>query len=261
MTIATPPRVLASTTSHKREPLLPALEVFSKLDLRDIDLNLHHILELGVTIDSIADCAAARGLRIWIASGGWCDFFHGGPQADETDRSVARQVEIAQRLGATQIRLFFGRLNYDDYSPAAFEIVTRNLLRLSDRHPDIRFNFENHDGASLRPEVCRDILERVDRPNIRMNFDPINFERAGVSCRTALDMVHALVGHVHLKGLERGEFCEFGAGDVDLTPVLRALESHGYRGGFSVEYEGPHDGTLRLYQSVKRAQSVIRPTT
>jgi hypothetical protein len=99
--------------------------------------------------------------------------------------------------------------------------------------------------------------ERVDRPNIRMNFDPINFERAGVESRTALDTVHAMVGHVHLKGLDHGEFCEFGAGDVDLTPVLRALESYGYRGGFSVEYEGSHDGTLRLYQSVKRAQSAV----
>jgi hypothetical protein len=37
--------VLASTTSHKGEPLLPTLELFSRLDLRDIDLNLHHILE------------------------------------------------------------------------------------------------------------------------------------------------------------------------------------------------------------------------
>src|SRR5206468_5225352 len=92
---AAPPRVLASTTSHKREPLLPTLEVFSKLGLRDIDLNLHHILEGGVTVESIADLAAARDLRIWIVSGGWCDFFHRKPEADETDRSVARQVEIA----------------------------------------------------------------------------------------------------------------------------------------------------------------------
>jgi sugar phosphate isomerase/epimerase len=254
---ATPPRILASTTSHKREPLLSALEIFSKLDLRDIDLNLHHILEEGVTVESVADAAAALGLRIWIVSGGWCDFFHDAPQADETNRSVARQVDIGRRLGARALRLFFGRLKYDDYSPAAFEIVSRNLLRLSDRHPDMRFNFENHDGASLHPEVCRDILERVDRPNIRMNFDPINFERAGVKSGTALDAVHAMVGHVHLKGLDHGEFCEFGAGDVDLTPVLRALESYGYRGGFSVEYEGAHDGTLRLYQSVKRAQSAV----
>ena len=91
-----------------------------------------------------------------------------------------------------------------------------------------------------------------------MNFDPINFERAGVNCRTALETVHAAVGHVHLKGLEKGEFCEFGVGDVDLLPVLQTLDSYGYRGGFSVEYEGPHDGTLRLYQSVVRARSAVR---
>jgi sugar phosphate isomerase/epimerase len=255
---AAAPRVLASTTSHKREALLPTLEIFSRLDLRDIDLNLHHILEEGVTVEAVAGLAAARGLRVWIVSGGWCDFFHGAPQSDETDASVARQVEIAHRLGATQLRLFFGRLQYEDYGPGHFDTVCRNLVRLSDRHPDMRFNFENHDGASLHPEVCRDILARVNRPNIRMNFDPINFERVNVSAAAALALVRGFVGHVHLKGLERGEFCEFGSGDVDLVPVLRGLESHGYRGGFSVEYEGPHDGTLRLYESVKRAQAAVR---
>jgi len=250
-------RVLASTTSHKREPLLPTLELFGRLDLRDVDLNLHHILEEGVSVDAVREAAGSNGLQIRIVSGGWCDFFHTSPQSDETDRSVARQVDIAQQLGATELRLFFGRLKFDEYSVVRRDTACQNLRRLSGRHPAMLFNFENHDGASLHPEVCAEILERVDRPNIRMNFDPINFERAGVNCRTALDMVHRFVGHVHLKGLDRGEFCEFGAGDVDLLPVIEALHSYGYLGRFTVEYEGPHDGTLRLYQSVRRARSVV----
>jgi sugar phosphate isomerase/epimerase len=250
-------RVLASTTSHKREPLLPTLEIFSRLDLRDVDLNLHHLLEEGVRVETVAEATAALGLRVWIVSGGWCDFFHRGAGADETAASAARQVAIAGGLGARQLRLFFGRLRFADYSPAAFDVVCENLWRLSDRHHDMLFNFENHDGASLHPDVCRDVLERVDRPNIRMNFDPINFERAGVNCCTALEVVSRRVGHVHLKGLDRGEFCEFGAGDVDLLPVLRALHVSGYTGGFSVEYEGRHDGTLRLFQSVLRAREAV----
>jgi sugar phosphate isomerase/epimerase len=251
------PRVLASTTSHKTEPLVPTLEVFSRLDLRDVDLNLHHILELDTPVESIAQAADAYGLRIWVVSGGWCDFFHRAPEIDETYKSVSRQVHVARALGVGQLRLFFGRLNVEDYAPSCLEVIRENLSRLSDQHPGVAFMFENHDGASLRPDVCREILERVDRPNIRMNFDPINFERAGINALAALEIVRAFVGHVHLKGLEDGEVCEFGAGDVDLVPMLRSLIEQGYRGGFSVEYEGPNDGTLRLYQSVRRARSVI----
>ena len=102
-------------------------------------------------------------------------------------------------------------------------MIVANLRRLSDRHPDTLLVFENHDGASLDPEICRDILTGVDRPNIRMNFDPINFARAGVDPAAALATVRPLVAHVHLKGLDRGEFCEFGTGDVNLTPILPAL--------------------------------------
>ena len=119
------------------------------------------------------------------------------------------------------------------------------------------FVFENHDGASLVPEICRDVLERVDRSNIRMNFDPINFKRAGVDAAAARAVVQPFVAHVHLKGLERGEFCAFGTGDVDLTPVLQQLVRQGYRGDFTVEYEGTFDGTLRLYMSVARARTVV----
>ncbi len=118
-------------------------------------------------------------------------------------------------------------------------VIADNLRRLSDRHPDTLLVFENHDGASLVPEICRDVLTSVDRPNIRMNFDPINFARAGVDPAAALAVVRPLVAHVHLKGLERGEFCEFGAGDVNLAPILAELVRHGYGGDFTVEYRGP----------------------
>ena len=132
-----------------------------------------------------------------------------------------------------------------------------NLRALSDRHPSMRFVLENHDGASLDPQVCLDVLAAVDRPNVRMNFDPINFERAGVDGLDAARLLAPFVGHVHLKGLQDGEFCEFGVGDVDLAPVLAVLDAAGFSGAFSVEYEGSFDKTLRLYQSVKRARAMI----
>ena len=64
-------RVLAATTSHKAEPILPALEIFGRLGLHDVELNLHHIIEVGVPIEAIQEQAEACGLRIHGLAGGW----------------------------------------------------------------------------------------------------------------------------------------------------------------------------------------------
>jgi sugar phosphate isomerase/epimerase len=251
------PRVLASTTSHKAESLSSTLDVFARLELRDVDLNLHHLIECGERVDDVRRALTERGLRVWVLSGGWCDFFHPDGRAEDTAQSVARQVAMASQLGVSMLRLFFGRLSKADYSEARRDTAADNLRRLSDAHPEMLFVFENHDGASLVPAICCEILERTGRPNIRMNFDPINFERVGVNSMDALQAVRPFVAHGHLKGLERGEYCEFGVGDVDLSPVLRALASSGFAGSFSVEYEGPFDKTVRLYQSIQRARAAL----
>jgi sugar phosphate isomerase/epimerase len=252
-----PYQILPSTTSHKREPLIPTLEVFSRLGLCDLDLNLNHMVERGVAMDDVQRALAANGQRVWLVSGGWCDFFDPSPKVEETFASVARQVSMARAFGVDRLRLFFGRLGREDYCLDARDLIVRNIQRLADAHPDMRFVFENHDGASSRPDVCRDVLERVSRGNARLNFDPINFEHAGVNSAEALAELQPLVAHVHLKGYAQGRFCEFGEGQVDLTPVLRTLLSGGYRGWFTVEYEGTFDRTLRLYQSVRRARATL----
>lgn len=252
-----PPRVLASTTSHKREPLLPTLEVFGRLGLSDVDLNLHHLVEERVPAQTVAASVAANGLTVWAASGGWCDFYETAPAVERTFESVSRQVEMCRTLGVRVLRLFFGRLDRQDFSAATLDTIAGNLSRLSHAHPDVLFVLENHDGASLDPGVCRDVLQRVGLANIRMNLDPVNFAKAGVDPLRALEVVRPFVGHVHLKGLANGEYCEFGQGDVDLEPVMASLLKGGYAGAFTVEYEGPFDGTVRLYRSIQQARSAL----
>jgi sugar phosphate isomerase/epimerase len=252
----TAPRLLPSTTSHKHEPLDSVLEVFARLGLRDLDLNLWHCVETGVPVRDVTRLLTRFDQRVWIVSGGWCDFFEDGPVKDETARSVERQVELARALGVSELRLFFGRLPRTDWSTARLRTAVENLSRLSDRFPDLTFLMENHGReASGVPEVCADILAAVGRPNVQMTFDPINFEYAGANCLEALRTVRSYVRHVHLKGLGAGEFCEFGAGEIDLTPVLRDLVSGGYARRFTVEYEGRFDRTLRLYRGLETARA------
>jgi sugar phosphate isomerase/epimerase len=252
-----PFQILPSTTSHKHEALLPTLDVFARLGWREIDLNLNHMIERGDDPDAVLRAIDANGQRVPIASGGWCDFFEEGADADRTAASVERQVELARRFGADRLRLFFGRLPIDRYTERAGAVCAAHLRRVAERHPDFAFIVENHDGASSRPHVCRAVLEAVDRPNVRLTFDPINFEHRGVQSLEAAVALAPLVGHVHLKGYAAGEFCGFGEGEVDLMPALRHLVASGYAGAFTVEYEGKGDRTLRLFESVRRAEQAV----
>jgi sugar phosphate isomerase/epimerase len=249
--------ILPSTTSHKAEPLLPTLEVFSLLGFLDIDLNLHHLREGLVTVDEVRRALDEGGQRLGIVSGGWCDFYDRAPAIDETFASVDRQVGFARALGVHTLRLFYGRLPRSAYSAETRDRIVSHLTRLSDAYPDMMFAFENHDGASLDPLVCAEVLGSAARRNIRMNFDPINFERHGVDSLQALTLLRPFIEHVHLKGKIGAENCEFGAGDCDLVPLMRALVGSGYRGAFTVEYEGRFDRTLRLFTSARAVAAAL----
>ncbi|HEX7138452.1 MAG TPA: sugar phosphate isomerase/epimerase, partial [Vicinamibacterales bacterium] len=250
-------QILPSTTSHKHEPLVPTLDVFARLGLKDLDLNLNHLVEGRAAAHDVRAALARNGQHVWMVSGGWCDFFDAEPEIERTMDSVERQVALARNFGVDRLRLFFGRLPADDWTPEVRARAASNIARLADRHPHMHFWFENHDGASSRPEICRAILEEVARPNVRLVFDPINFEHRGVRTMDALRELEPHIAHVHLKGRANGSFCGFGEGEVDLTPPLEVLLSGGYDGGFTVEYEGPGDRTLRLYQSVVRARAAV----
>jgi len=250
-------QILPSTTSHKHEPLVPTLDVFARLGLVDLDLNLNHIVEGRASEDEVQAALARNGQHVWMVSGGWCDFFDAEPEIGRTMDSVERQVELARGFGVDRLRLFFGRLPAEDWTPAVEARIASNIARLADRHPRMQFWFENHDGASSRPEFCRAILDDVARPNVRLVFDPINFEHRGVRTMDALRELERHIAHVHLKGRANGDFCGFGEGDVDLMPALDTLLGGGYQGAFTVEYEGPGDRTLRLYESVGRARTAI----
>src|ERR1019366_6145570 len=122
----TPFQLLPSTTSHKHEPLLPTLAIFSKLGFFDLDLNLNHLIEQGVAVHDALAALAENRQRVWVVSGGWCDFFDEEPAIRATFESVARQVALARAFGALTLRLFFGRLEYDRYSADAHARIVTN---------------------------------------------------------------------------------------------------------------------------------------
>ncbi len=109
----TPHLITPSTTSHKQEAIVPTLDVFARLGMRDLDLNLNHIVERGVAVESVERALAANGQRVRSCPGDGADFFDASPKSLETDASVASQVALARRFGVDRLRLFFGRLPFE----------------------------------------------------------------------------------------------------------------------------------------------------
>ncbi len=146
--------MLTSTTSHKREPLLPTLEVFARLGLRDLDLNLHHILEDGVPVDAVAQSVAANGLASVDRVRRLVRFLprRAGDRARRSPRSIAQVAHRRRSSASSPLRLFFGRLDLRGLlARRAGHGVRRTSGGCPTGIPAMRFVFENHDGASLHP--------------------------------------------------------------------------------------------------------------
>jgi hypothetical protein len=139
---ATPPPAGAPVFPPKRPIAIATLKLFARLEFRDLDLNLHHVIEAGVEIDAIAAAVAANGQRVWVVSRGWCDFFHDQPRVSETFDSVARQVRLMQALDAGMLRLFFGHFSpaaYDRHRTDVIVVKPANAIRrASRRHVRLR---------------------------------------------------------------------------------------------------------------------------
>ncbi len=90
------------------------------------------------------------------------------------------------------------------------------------------------------PEHCRDLLEAVGSPALRMAFDPANFVQAGARpMEVAWPLLDAYVTHVHIKDavFADGGVRPAGEGDGAVPELLAALAERGYQGFLTLE---PH---------------------
>ncbi|NOY81336.1 MAG: sugar phosphate isomerase/epimerase [Kiritimatiellaeota bacterium] len=84
------------------------------------------------------------------------------------------------------------------------------------------------------PEALRDLLETVDSPGLRVNFDPANIRRFGVlhSVRVLRDYIV----HTHAKDGGKGSVT-VGSGEVPWDEYIALLKETGYDGWYAIEDE------------------------
>jgi len=116
---------------------------------------------------------------------------------------------------------------------------TRELVDYAQTR-NVTIAMEPHVSAVVdTPEKMLQLLELVDSPYLKVNFDISHFDIRGL---TIEDTVAALVphtAHTHVKD-QRGrvpnyEFLIPGEGDFDYVTYLKAMQAHGYDGFITVE--------------------------
>lgn len=180
--------------------------------------------------------------------------------ADATKRrqilaDIKKWVDVTDRLGASHLRIFSGRLPSGATLSQGIDWVVETMKPSCEYSGEkgITLGIEDHDGITQSADVCLEILHRVNSPYAGINLDITNFKptrTADVYAQIKACIPHAT--HTHIR--ER-----FGDGSpVDLDRVFRMFAEGGYKGFMSAEYEyqgkgseGTMTGLPKLMDKIK----------
>jgi sugar phosphate isomerase/epimerase len=204
-----------------------------------------------------------------------------GDAADELGR-LGAALDAADRLGTSLVRVFSFYVPDGRHAECRDEVL-RRMAALADlaarRGATLVHENESHIYGDTA-ERCRDLVESVGSPALRIAFDPANFVQCDVRpMEEAWPMLREWVAHVHVKDAVRVErdapypapapegalmmsVRPAGEGDGEVPELLRELDRAGYRGYLTLE---PHlhfhradlDGPGRLHVATEALRRLL----
>lgn len=105
---------------------------------------------------------------------------------------------------------------------------------------NVVIGMEAHVGAALdTAEKSVKLVEEVNSPFLKLNFDISHFDILGMSIRDAVTMMAPHAAHTHVKD-QRGRMPDFeflipGEGTFDFTEYVTAMQEVGYTGSITAE--------------------------
>jgi sugar phosphate isomerase/epimerase len=192
----------------------------------------------------------AAGLPVSCLAIDGAHIYEPTPEARAINRSAAwRWLEIAQKLGAEQIRIDSG--GDVALTEEQFDIVVEGLKDVVKRASDmgITVGIENHWGGSKRADNVVRMLKAVD--GLTLLFDSCNFPKE--EWDYSWDLCAPYARSVHIKAFEFD-----AAGNdptVDIPRVVRILVEAGYKNCWGIE-SVPRDGDE--YGAVKKTMALIQ---
>jgi len=205
-----------------------------------VDRKHAHGIELERTSSerkAIARQATRAGIEICCLAVS-AQFIKASPELlDET----RRHIELAADIGCSRIRVFGGSLAKGMERKVAIEIVADGLSRSAEvaESAGVTLCLETHD-AWTHPAHVAEVLERVNHPNIAVNWDIMHpFRTSRISMQRAFQTLKPWLHHVHVHDGTLADpliLKPCGDGEIDVKTAFDCLIEHQYEGFISGEW-------------------------
>jgi L-ribulose-5-phosphate 3-epimerase len=151
-------------------------------------------------------------------------------------------LDLCERMGIGLMNTAIGGHSSHDENESAF---LQHIGALADAAADrgVTLGIEVHGDITSSGRKAIPVIEKIGRPNVRVNYDTANIEFYDGGTK-AVDDLPATVPYLvhfhakdHIGGARHWNFPAPGEGQIDWRQVLGILEKGGYAGPISVEIE------------------------
>jgi len=174
-------------------------------------------------------------------------------------KNIQATAALGQKLGLKLVTFHAGFVPHDEKDPASARMQQR-LAQVAEVFATHGINLGLETGQETAP-VLLQLLRKLDRPNLGVNFDPANmilYDKGDPV--DALRTLGPWIRQVHIKDARRtkvpgtwGEEVVVGAGEVDWPAFFAALDKLKFTGDLVVEREA---GTQRV-PDIRQAKEVL----
>ena len=170
----------------------------------------------------------------------------------ETLQEIKKWIDVTDRLGASHLRVFAGKLPQGATVQQAVDWVVETMKAASDYSgkKGIMIGVEDHSGITQNAPACLEIMHRVNSPYAGINLDITHF--IPTATEDAYSQIAACIPYAtntHIRD-------HFDDGTpIDMDRVWRLFAQAGHKGYMSAEYEGQEDpmtGVPKLIAKIRR---------
>jgi len=262
--IARTPRLLAGCCAYSyREALTHGKMTLEDFILKAVELKIYSV-DMTVYYLKSTDPGYLESLRhlayknAVVFSGAACGSSMVQADAAKRDdvlKQIKSWIDVTDRLGASHLRVFAGKLPEGVTMQQATGWVVEGMKAACDyaAPKGIMLGLEDHSGVSQSADVCLEIMHRVNSPYAGINLDITHFIPSATQdqyAQIAACIPYATVSHI------RDRFDD--KTPIDMDRVWKMYAEAGHKGYMALEYEGDSQGGETAEVGIPKGLARIR---